>query len=59
MCLRWMPQQLVKGKLDGIIAIPSGDVFISSWEANVVYRGRPGEAVRNPPDPPRFRAAVR
>jgi hypothetical protein len=45
------------GTLDGIVMLPSGDVLVSSWEANTVYRGRPGgdfapmvEDVKSPAD---------
>jgi hypothetical protein len=35
-------QKLPKGALDGILPIAGGDVLISSWESNSVYRGKPG-----------------
>lgn len=31
-----------KGQLDGIFALPNGDIVVSSWEASAVYRGKPG-----------------
>jgi hypothetical protein len=34
-------KKLPKGQLDGIVALPDGDVLISSWEANAVFRGKP------------------
>jgi sugar lactone lactonase YvrE len=37
-------QKLPKGALDGIVALPNGDVLVSSWDANGVYRGKPGGA---------------
>ena len=40
--------KLPKGGLDGLV-IAFGDFFISSWEAEAIYRGRPGsfrEAIR-------------
>lgn len=50
-------QKLPKGSLDGIVVLPGGDFLISSWEANAVYRGRPGgdftpviENVKSPAD---------
>jgi sugar lactone lactonase YvrE len=50
-------QKLPKGSLDGIVALPSGDLLISSWEGNEVFRGKPGgdftpaiENVKSPAD---------
>jgi hypothetical protein len=50
-------QKLPKGSLDGILPLPNGDLLISSWEANAVYRGKPGhdftlviENVKSPAD---------
>lgn len=50
-------QTLPKGSLDGILALPSGDLLVSSWDAGAVYRGRPGgsfevaiEGVKAPAD---------
>ena len=50
-------QKLPKGTLDGIIGLPSGDVLVSSWEAQSIYRGKPGgdfnvvvEDVKSPAD---------
>jgi hypothetical protein len=37
-------QKLPQGSLDGIVALPNGDVLVSSWEANGVFRGKPGGA---------------
>jgi len=34
--------KLPKGSLDGIVALPNGDVLVSSWEGSGVYRGKPG-----------------
>jgi sugar lactone lactonase YvrE len=49
--------KLPKGTLDGIVALPGGDLLISSWEANAIYRGKPGgeftsviENVKSPAD---------
>ncbi|MBS2014475.1 MAG: hypothetical protein JST00_16435 [Deltaproteobacteria bacterium] len=49
--------KLPKGQLDGILALPNGDVLVSSWEGSVVYRGKPGaemkaivEDVKSPAD---------
>jgi len=49
--------KLPKGSLDGIVALPGGDVLVSSWEANAIYRGKPGgefkaviENVKSPAD---------
>jgi hypothetical protein len=49
--------KLPKGTLDGIVALPGGDILVSSWEANTVYRGKPGgefkaviENVKSPAD---------
>lgn len=35
-------EKLPKGSLDGLYALPGGDVLVSSWDASAVYRGRPG-----------------
>ncbi len=35
-------KKLPKGSLDGIVALAGGDVLVSSWEANTIYRGKPG-----------------
>ena len=50
-------QKLPKGSLDGLLQLPGGDLLISSWEANAIYRGRPGgdftpviENVKSPAD---------
>jgi sugar lactone lactonase YvrE len=50
-------QKLPKGSLDGIVALPSGDLLVASWEANAIYRGKPGgdftpviENVKSPAD---------
>lgn len=50
-------QKLPKGSLDGIVALPGGDLLISSWDASSVYRGKPGgdfrvaiEGVKSPAD---------
>jgi sugar lactone lactonase YvrE len=37
-------QKLPKGALDGIVGLSNGDVLISSWDANGIYRGKPGGA---------------
>jgi hypothetical protein len=34
--------KLPKGSLDGIVALPGGDVLVSSWESSSIFRGRPG-----------------
>jgi sugar lactone lactonase YvrE len=34
--------KLPKGSLDGIVALPGGDLLVSSWEAGAVFRGKPG-----------------
>ena len=47
-------EKLPKGQLDGILALPGGELAISSWEANAVYRGKPGawkEVVTNVKSP--------
>jgi DNA-binding beta-propeller fold protein YncE len=62
-------QKLPKGSLDGIVRLPSGDLLVSSWEANAVYRGKPNgdftpviENVKSPADigydPKRMRVLV-
>lgn len=50
-------QKLPKGSLDGIVALPNGDLLISSWDASGVFRGKPGgsftivlEGVKAPAD---------
>jgi len=50
-------QKLPKGALDGIVALPGGDVLVSSWDASAVYRGKLGgemkaiiEDVKSPAD---------
>lgn len=50
-------EKLPKGMLDGIVALPGGDLLISSWDAATVYRGKPGgdfkpviENVKSPAD---------
>jgi sugar lactone lactonase YvrE len=50
-------KKLPKGTLDGIVLLPGGDLLVSSWEANAVYRGKPGgeftpviENVKSPAD---------
>jgi hypothetical protein len=50
-------QKLPKGTLDGILALPGGDLLVSSWDASMVYRGKPGgdftpviENVKSPAD---------
>lgn len=35
--------QLDKGGLDGVVALPNGEFLISSWPAQGIYRGKPGE----------------
>ena len=35
-------EKLPAGGLDGIIALPGGDLLVSSWDAQAVFRGRPG-----------------
>ncbi|HEU4613489.1 MAG TPA: SMP-30/gluconolactonase/LRE family protein [Kofleriaceae bacterium] len=51
------PQKLPKGQLDGIVELDGGDVLVSSWEGQAVYRGKPGgewkpavENVKSPAD---------
>lgn len=51
------PQLLPMGRLDGIVMLPGGDLLVASWEANAIYRGKPGgvfktiiEDVRSPAD---------
>jgi sugar lactone lactonase YvrE len=50
-------QKLPKGMLDGILILPGGDFLVSSWDAQMVYRGKPGgefkvavEDVKSPAD---------
>ncbi|MBX3187985.1 MAG: SMP-30/gluconolactonase/LRE family protein [Labilithrix sp.] len=39
-------KKLPKGSPDGIVALPDGEVLVSSWEARAIYRGKPdGELV--------------
>jgi sugar lactone lactonase YvrE len=49
--------KLPKGSLDGIVALPSGDLLVSSWDSSTIYRGKPGgefkavvENVKSPAD---------
>ena len=35
-------EKLPKGQLDGIVVLDNGDLLVSSWEAQGVYRGKPG-----------------
>jgi len=37
-------KKLPKGSLDGILVLPSGDLLVSSWDANAVYRAKAGGA---------------
>ena len=37
-------QKLPKGALDGVVGLPNGEMLVSSWDANGVYRGKPGGA---------------
>jgi sugar lactone lactonase YvrE len=37
-------QKLPKGADDGIVGLPDGELLISSWDANGVYRGKAGGA---------------
>jgi hypothetical protein len=50
-------QKLPKGRLDGIVVLPGGDLLVSSWEGNAVFRGKHGgdftpaiENVKSPSD---------
>jgi hypothetical protein len=50
-------KKLPKGSLDGIVLLPGGDVLVASWDANAIYRGKPGgdftmvvENVKSPAD---------
>jgi hypothetical protein len=50
-------QKLPKGQLDGVVVLDGGDVLVSSWEGQAVYRGKPGaewkaavENVKSPAD---------
>jgi sugar lactone lactonase YvrE len=50
-------KKLPKGALDGIVILPGGDLLVASWEANAIYRGKPGgdftaviEDVKSPAD---------
>lgn len=36
------PEKLPKGQLDGIVALDNGDILISGWEDEAIYRGRIG-----------------
>jgi sugar lactone lactonase YvrE len=36
------PEKLPKGKLDGIVALPDGTFYITSWEGKSVFHGKPG-----------------
>jgi hypothetical protein len=35
-------KKLPKGQLDGILVLPSGDLLVSSWDANAIYRSKAG-----------------
>jgi sugar lactone lactonase YvrE len=35
-------QKLPKGQLDGVVLLADGTLLVSSWEAQGVYRGKPG-----------------
>jgi sugar lactone lactonase YvrE len=37
-------QKLPKGALDGVVGLPGGELLLSSWDANGIYRGKPGGA---------------
>jgi sugar lactone lactonase YvrE len=36
--------KLPKGSLDGLVMLSNGDLLVSSWEANAIFRGKPGGA---------------
>src|SRR5574338_159302 len=51
------PQKLPRGQLDGTVELDGGDVLVSSWAGEAVYRGKPGgewkpavENVKSPAD---------
>ena len=35
-------KKLPKGQLDGVVVLDGGDLLVSSWEGEAVYRGKPG-----------------
>jgi sugar lactone lactonase YvrE len=35
-------ETLPKGALDGIVVLPGGELLVSSWEGEAIYRGKPG-----------------
>ncbi|HEY8073088.1 MAG TPA: hypothetical protein VIF62_03245 [Labilithrix sp.] len=35
-------QKMPKGQNDGLVALPSGDLLVTSWEGKAIYRGKPG-----------------
>jgi sugar lactone lactonase YvrE len=35
-------EKLPKGQLDGVVVLDNGDLLVSSWEGQAVYRGKPG-----------------
>ncbi len=35
-------QKMPKGMNDGIVALPSGDFLVTSWDGKEIYRGKPG-----------------
>jgi hypothetical protein len=37
------PVELPQGSLDGLVALPDGNLLVSSWDGKAVYRGKPGE----------------
>jgi outer membrane protein assembly factor BamB len=50
-------KKLPKGSLDGIVALPSGELLVSSWDGKAIYRGKPDgdfkvviEDVKSPAD---------
>ena len=50
-------KKLPKGSLDGLVALPGGDLLVSSWESSTIYRGKPDgeftpviENVKSPAD---------
>jgi sugar lactone lactonase YvrE len=54
---RGKTEKLPKGQLDGIVALEGGELLVSSWEGEAVYRGTPGgewkaviEGVKSPAD---------
>ncbi|HUO85326.1 MAG TPA: hypothetical protein VM534_09450, partial [Thermoanaerobaculia bacterium] len=38
--------ELPAGSLDGLVILEDGSFLVSSWDANAVYRGKPGETFR-------------